>query len=237
MRGAFDAAIRHEKYHRPNPWRATPIPRHEYKEPRVLTDDEARQLIAAAKHDSFEGIWLLSLFGGLRLGECLGLRWRDVDLDTGKIDVRKQITEINGKIAEGPLKTKSSRREIVVGSIVVTALRRRLQTAKAEGHKSEFVFTDGEGRFLGRTYLRRRHFEKVCKAAGISGVHPHDLRHTMTSHAIAAGLSPIVVARRLGHGSTRMALDRYGHQLPGAQAEASAVLEKRLGADRQARKR
>lgn len=114
---------------------------------------------------------------------------------------------------------------------------RRLQTAKAEGHKSEFVFTDGEGRFLGQTYLRRRHFEKVCKAAGISGVHPHDLRHTMTSHAIAAGLSPIVVARRLGHGSTRMTLDRYGHQLPGAQAEASAVLEKRLGADRQARKR
>jgi integrase len=116
----------------------------------------------------------------------------------------------------------------VLGPTVVEALRRRLAAADAEGHGSPFIFTDDHGRFLNRTYIRRRHFDKVCKAAAISGVHPHDLRHTMASHALAAGLSPVVVARRLGHGSTRMTMDRYGHLLPGAQGVAAAVLEDSL---------
>jgi integrase len=228
MRGAFDAAVRQEKYHRPNPWRSAPIPRHDYKEPHVLTEEESARFLTAVEADRFEALWLLSLFGGLRLGESLGLRWDDIDLRTGVIEVRKQITEVNGESAESALKTKSSRRKIIVGKIVVAALKRRMRVARDEGHESEFVFTDTEGKFLNRTYLRRRHFNKVCKAAELDGVHPHDLRHTMASHAIAAGLSPIVVAGRLGHGSTRMTLDRYGHQLPGAQAVASRVLEKRL---------
>jgi integrase len=228
MRAAFDAAILQEKYHRPNPWRAVSTPRHDYREPHVLTDAEARSFIEAAKEDAFEAVWLLSLFGGLRLGECLGLKWRDVDLKSGRIDIRQGATEVNGSIQVGKLKTKSSRREIVVGKVAAEALQRRQQAADKEGHKSPFCFTSPTGELLGRTYIRRRHFEKVREAAKIAGLHPHDLRHTMTSHALAAGLSPVVVAKRLGHGSTRMTLDRYGHQLPGAQAEAAAVIEGRL---------
>jgi hypothetical protein len=56
----------------------------------------------------------------------------------------------------------------------------------------------------------------------------------MTSHAIASGLSPVVVAARRSHGSTRMTTERYSHLLPGAQREAAQVLEKRFaGAGRQ----
>ena len=190
MRAAFDAAILQEKYPRPNPWRAVSTPRHDYKEPHVLTDAEARSFLEAAKEDAFEAVWLLALFGGLRLGECLGLQWQDVDFKSGRIDIRQGATEVNGSIQVGKLKTKSSRREIV----------------------------------------RRRHFQKVCKTANITDPHPHDLRHSMTAHGLAAGLSPIVVAARLGHGSTRMTLDRYGHQLPGQQREAARVLERRFGA-------
>ncbi|HZY95643.1 MAG TPA: site-specific integrase [Candidatus Cybelea sp.] len=195
-----------------------------------MTDAEARSFLKAAKEDAFEAVWLLSLFGGFRLGECLGLKWRDVDLNSGRIDIRKGATEVNGRIQVGKLKTKCSRREIVVGKVVADALRRRQRAADQEGHKSPFCFTSATGELLNRTYIRRRHFQKVCRAANITELHPHDLRHTMTAHALAAGLSPVVVAKRLGHTSTRMTLDRYGHQLPGQQREAAMVLERRFSA-------
>ncbi len=229
MRQAFDAAIRREKYPRANPWRSVAVPRHDYREARVLTVDEARRFVAAARADRFEGVWLLALFGGLRLGEALGLKWSDVDLATGKIQIRQQATEVYGRVEVGTLKTKSSRRDVVVSGGALEALQRRERAASRESHKSPFIFTTPSGALVDRNNVRRRHFAAVCERAEISGLRPHDLRHSMTSHAIAAGLSPIVVAARLGHKSTRMTLDRYGHQLPGQQTEAAATLEARLG--------
>ncbi|MFY9884688.1 MAG: site-specific integrase, partial [Candidatus Cybelea sp.] len=233
MRAAFDAAIRREKYpYASNPWRIVPVPRHQYREARVLTAAEAQRFLAAAKTDTFEAVWLLGLFGGLRLGECLGLKWADVDLRSGDIRVRQQAAEVYGRVEIGPLKTKSSRRNLVITGAALQALRRRKAAADAEGHGSPFVFTTPRGALLDRNNVRRRHFAEVCKRAEITDLRPHDLRHTMTSHAIAAGLSPIAVAQRLGHGSTRMTLDRYGHAMPGQQKEAAAVLERRLGLPR-----
>jgi integrase len=221
VRAAFDAAIRREKYpHAMNPWRIVPIPRHTYKEARVLTAAETQRFLTAARGDRFEALWALALFGGLRLGECLGLKWEDVDLDSGELRARQQATEVYGRVAVGPLKTKSSRRNLVVTGIALEALGRRKAAADSEGHRSPFVFTAPNGALLDRNNVRRRHFAEVCKQAKITGLRPHDLRHTMTSHAIAAGLSPIAVAQRLGHGSTRMTLDRYGHAMPGQQKEA-----------------
>ena len=64
--------------------------------------------------------------------------------------------------------------------------------------------------------------------AGIGKLTIHQLRHSMTSIAFASGVSPVVVAARLGHGSTRMSLDRYGHVLPGQQREAAQTIEAAL---------
>ncbi|HEY6485370.1 MAG TPA: site-specific integrase [Candidatus Cybelea sp.] len=228
MRVAFDAAILQKKFRGQNAWRAIAIPRHKERDARVLTAEEAQRFVKAARDDPYEGVWLLALFGGLRLGELLGLRWCDVDLETGEVRIRQQAVEVYGRVEIGPLKTPSSVRDIVVGGTTLDAMRRRRAAASAEGHKSQFCFTTPAGRLLDRNNVRRRHFAEVCKRAEIVGLRPHDLRHTMTSHAIKLGLSPIVVARRLGHGSTRMTLDRYGHQLPGQQREAAAVLEAAL---------
>jgi integrase len=228
LRGAFDAAIHHEKYHRANPWAAVPVPRHDYKEPHVLTEQESQRFVEAARHDRFEAVWLLSLFGGLRLGECLGLQWRGVDFDSGRVDIWQQLAEVNGHLEIDLLRRRvpGERSSSVVLRWTPCYGGRPPHGRKAMVRRS--FFTDERGAFLNRTYVRRRHFQKVAEAAGITGVHPHDLRHTMTSHALAAGVSAVVVSRRLGHGSTRMTLDRYGHQLPGAQAEAAAVIEGRL---------
>jgi integrase len=101
------------------------VPRHVSKEPNVLTDRKVSRFIQAAKTDKFEGVWLLSLFGGLRLGASLGLKWADVNLHTGEIDIRQQASVVSGAVKIGPLKTKSSGRRIIVGHSVLEALRRR----------------------------------------------------------------------------------------------------------------
>lgn len=232
MRAAFNAAIAQKKYRFANPWQVARIPSNgdddERPEARILTRDEAKRFISTARQDRFEALWLLLLLSGLRIGEGLGLQWDAVNLDTGRVDVRRQLTEVDGKPEVGPLKTPRSRRVIDVGAVTLAALRRRYKAAGAEGHGSRYVFTANNGGFISRTNIRRRNFDSVCAKAGIKGLTPHGLRHSMTSHAYAAGLSPDLVARRLGHSTTRLSLDRYSHELPGQQREASDLLERRL---------
>jgi len=171
------------------------------------------------------------LTAGLRIGEGLGLEWKDVDLVAGRISIRQQAGVVNGNAIIGALKTPRSRRIVDVVGITLTALRRRRAAASREGHGSRFVFPTKNGKLVSRSNLRRDHFSAVCTAAEIDGVSFHSLRHTMTSHAYAIGVSPRVVARRLGHASTKMSLDRYGHQLPDQQREAAARLEEQYLGD------
>ena len=134
MRSGFEAAIRHGKFLPANPWRAVPVPRHEAKEARAPNAPEAKRFIRAARGDRFEALWLLSLLGGCRLGECLGLTWEDVDFTKGRVRIRQPATEVGGVTKIGPLKTKSGRRVIDVSKTTVDALRRRQKTAGREGH-------------------------------------------------------------------------------------------------------
>jgi len=56
---------------------------------------------------------------------------------------------------------------------------------------------------------------------------PHDLRHTHAAHLIAAGVDPLTISRRLGHASVSFTLDRYGHLMPDAGANAAAAVAAR----------
>ena len=139
MRAAFEAAILQEAYHRANPWRKVPVPKHETKEARALDAAEARKFIDAARSDRYEALWLLCILAGLRFGEALGLEWNDVDLETGVVNIRQQLTDVDGKVEIAKLKTRSSRRQIAVGHLALSALERRLAEARAEGHGSKYV--------------------------------------------------------------------------------------------------
>jgi integrase len=73
--------------------------------------------------------------------------------------------------------------------------------------------------------LRRSHFYPLLEHAELGHLRMHDLRHTMTSLGVAAGLVPKVLAERLGHTTTRLTEDRYAHVLPGLGAHAAAKID------------
>jgi integrase len=190
-----------------------------------LTEAEARAFLAAARGDAYEALWVLLLTSGLRLGEALGLEWRDVDLDAGALVVRQAIAEVNGACIVGEPKTRSSRRHVALGKTAIAALRSH---QKRSGRTVGFVFVDSAGGHPRRSNLRSRHFAPICERAGISGLTIHGLRHSMTSIALAKSIPVRAVSDALGHATTRMTQDRYGHAMPGFGRQVADALDSAL---------
>jgi len=232
MRRAIEVAIRRRAYYRANPFALVEKPRHRSKEAKILTVMDARGLLAAVHGTTFEALWVLLLTSGLRLGEALGLEWKDVDLSHRTIAVRQGLIEVNGASSVGPLKTKGSRRQVEIGSLAAKALARRKRDANSEGHGSQFVFTTSTGGHPKRSNLRQRYFQPACVSIGITGVTIHGLRHSMTSLALAEGVGPKIIAERLGHSTVRLTQDRYQHVLPGMQRKAAAAIDALLDGPR-----
>lgn len=233
---AFAVAIKRRAYLRPNPFALVDRPRMQRPETRVLEPAEVAAFLKAAKGDRYEALWVLLVTSGLRLGEALALRWSDVDLERRTITVSRSFLEISGRIEIGTTKNRGSRRLVTIGALAAKALKVRKRAAEREDHESELIFPTTIGTPLRRSNLRRSHFIPICKAAEIEGLRIHDLRHTMTSLALVAGLPAKVVAERLGHSTTRLTLDRYSHLLGDLQADAANAIDRALKPGRRPRK-
>ena len=153
---------------------------------------------------------VLALTTGMRRGELLALRWRDVDLDGGSLQVTGSLVREAGQpLQVGPPKTARSRRRVELGAVAVDALRRRHATAGGSG--GAFVFASSTGTPIGPSNMLRRSFAPLLKQAGLPRIRFHDLRHTAATLQLGMGTHPKVVADMLGHASG----DRHsGHLLP-----------------------
>jgi integrase len=97
------------------------------EEIRPLTLEQVKMLLDAARGNRLEALYVLAVHTGLRQGEMLGLKWEDVDLETGKLQVRRTLTTTkDGPVLSTP-KTKGSRRSVKLTQSAVEALRDHLQ--------------------------------------------------------------------------------------------------------------
>ena len=193
-------------------------------EVRILDERDLGRLVAHA--GPYRVLFAFLPYCGLRIGEALGLRWCDVNLDAGLLHVRQQLSR---RRIPKQLKTPAAQREVVLAPALVNVLREHWL---ASPHKTpeEFVFTDSLGR--GRDYRDvGEGFRHAVKAAALTGpgrLTLHSLRHTFTSLLIAKGLNVVFVSRQLGHASPTTTLGVYAHlfgQAEHAAAAARAVLE------------
>ncbi|MCH7538183.1 MAG: site-specific integrase, partial [Proteobacteria bacterium] len=174
----------------------------------VLSIGEQRRLIKAA--NGRDRVLLMSaLATGLRQGELLGLKWGDLDLKVGQLNVRRQFT----RGAFAPLKTEFARRRIPLPKSLVQELRKWKLACPKGDH--DLVFPNSLGRPESPANLLKRSYYPALRRAGIRRIRFHALRHSYVSTLIEYGVTNIKrLQMLLGHSSAMITLDTYAHLLP-----------------------
>jgi integrase len=181
-------------------------------------------LDVAMSHRLGAAMWLAATTG-MRRGEILGLRWADIDLDTGRLSVRRSVACTGYQTHTTATKTPTSRRSIDLDDRTVRVLStwRRQQTDELSATaRSSTVFTRPDGQPI-HPHVFSQTFERLRDIADVPPIRLHDLRHTHATLLLKAGVPLKVVSERLGHSNPAFTMATYQHVLPGMQAEAAAT--------------
>jgi integrase len=211
--------------------------RHEME---VLSPEQSKIFLEAIADDPLEALYMLALTTGMRQGELLGLKWRDIDLDAGWLHIHATVRKLRGNFIFAAPKTKRSRRGVALTALAIEALRhhRNRQTQKravvgAAWQENDLVFPDATGRPMDGKYMLKHCFRPLLRRAGLPPIRFHDLRHTAATLLLGQGIHPKVVAEMLGHTTITITLDTYSHVLPEMQREATVKLDRLLSQDEQ----
>ena len=185
---ALRDAVRWGKLGR-NPADLAEPPKHDRPELDVWTRPQLRRFLDIASADRLYAAWLLLSTTGLRRGELLGLRWRDIDLEGARLAVRQSLGSVGGKLTFAAPKTPKSQRRISLDPATVDALRaygkHQAEERAAWGsgyHDSDLVFCQEDGSPL-RPDSVSRSFHALIKKAGLPEIRLHDVRHTYATIA------------------------------------------------------
>ncbi len=210
-------------------------PRLVRREMRSLTSAEVARLLASTADDAYGPLFAVAVGSGLRLGEMLGLRWSDIDLDGRSLVVRRSLARAHGggyELAEP--KTNRSRRTVMLPAVAVDGLRRQkvrqaalTLAAGTAWHGGGLAFADAIGQPL-RPSAVSRVFHDTAQRLGLA-VRLHDLRHTAASLMLGAGVPLKVVSEALGHSSIAITADVYSHVTPELRREAADAMDRALG--------
>jgi integrase len=192
---------------------------------RIASPKEAELLLAAlAERD--RALWATALYAGLRRGELMGLRWCDVDLGRGVIEVAQAWDPKEHRMV-APKSAAGARRVPIAGALRAYLAPMSLTPATENGR---LVF-GSHGVPFSATSL----YERALRAWRNVDLRPiclHDCRHTFASLMIAAGVNAKALSTFMGHANISITLDRYGHLMPGAEDEAAALMDAYLQAAR-----
>ncbi len=204
---------------------AVKAPRSEKKEIRLLSPEQARTLLDSVEGDRLEALYVLAISTGMRQGELLGLKWEDIDLEAGTLQVRRTLsTRVGSGFSFSPPKTAKGRRSIKLPEVAKTSLRRHRKVQLEERIKlaglwedNGLVFTTQAGTPVGRQELITRSFKPLLSKAGLPDIRFHDLRHTCATLLLSKGVHAKFVQELLGHATISITLDTYSHVLPGME--------------------
>jgi Site-specific recombinase XerD len=200
------------------------------REMRTWTPQEARRFLMSVESDRLRALWVLYLTAGLRRGEALGLRWGDIDLESGRLAVRRTLVAVGYRVEWSEPKTDRSRRVVALDSGTLTVLKAHRAAQAAErlalgaGYQDDaLVFATVAGAPIHPQYVSDT-FERRVKAAGLPRIRLHDTRHTSATLLLDEGVPLKVVSERLGHSSVSITADLYQHVLEHMQDEAASAV-------------
>ena len=198
---------------------AVTTPRPTKPEITPLTAEQVKMLLAAAHGNRLEALYVLAVTTGMRIGEMFGLRWSDVDLEAGTLQVRRTVA------ADGTVnapKTASSRRTVRLSGLAIRALNNHPRSA-------EWVFASTAGTPVGICNFHKNSWRPLLTRAGLPHRRVHDLRHTAATLMLSRGVPVKVVSEMLGHADVSTTLSIYAHVLPDMQGGAARAMDDLLG--------
>ena len=224
-RSALEKAVQ-EGLIRVNPAVGCKLPPKKAREMQVLTREEIQRFLIQAKAEGYFELFLLELTTGLRRGELLALQWDDLNLETGELQITKQVyrTKENGLLISQP-KTKSSIRTVSLPQPLLAILKEY-----KEGVNSQWMFPSPlkEDSPLDPAYIRTR-LHLILEHAQCKQIRFHDLRHTFATMALGSGMDVKTLSSMLGHVSAATTLDIYTHITNPMRSEAAAKIDQKIG--------
>jgi integrase len=175
---------------------------------RALTPEQLARLIAEIPESHRPFVTFVAQTG-LRIGEAIAVQWRDVDLDSGLLHIRRRYY----RSAYAPPKTRYGRRVLPLTPAMAALLRSRRDLL--EPGPTEVVWPSRTGRPLNPDSTRARVLKPAASRAAVPWASWHTLRHTCGTLLFREGWSIKAVQHYLGHHSAAFTLAVYVHFLPG----------------------
>lgn len=218
------------------------LPRIKRREAKIITREQAKLLIAAAKGTQLEAIVILAITTGMRHGEIIGLHWQDINVDEHCLAVRRTVTRLSGvkdrfqgRFEETSPKTESGQRTILLAGVVMQALQEQQVRQEAARLKAGekwrehgLVFCNTHGSYLNPDALLAQ-FHRLLEKAGLPRMRLHDLRHSAATILLGKGTHPKLVQELLGHSSIDITMDIYSHVIPSMQHDMMEKWDDFLG--------
>jgi integrase len=205
-------------------------PKPKKKEINPLSPKQARTFLEAVREDRLEALYVLATHRGLRQGELLGLRWEDVDLEAGKLQVRRTLSLTRqGHVFEPPKNGKGRCIELTedTSDALKRHLTRQLEEIEALGdeyHDQGLIFPGKKGQPM-RPWTLTRKLQMIMERAGLPHIRFHDLRHTCATLLLSKGVHPKFVQELLGYATISITLDRYSHVIPAMGDQTKKAME------------
>lgn len=196
-------------------------------------------LTVAIADERYAPFWALTLLEGMRRGEALGVRWRDLHWSADESEciatinqtVVADLTKGGAALVQDRAKTKSSKRSVQLTPTTVAILKAHRDRQRFERQRLADVWADhdlivstGIGTPVTPSTIKRN-LNALIKAASVPGVTTHGLRHQAATIMLRGGVSPALVAQKLGHTDISTTVDLYGHLTVSDQAAANAAIE------------
>ncbi len=224
-----------------NPCKNVTIPKVITPEKEYYSIEEAQHLLELFEKEPTENynyvcFYTLAIYTGFRLGELMGLEWKDVNFDTNVITVNRTClySKAKGGLYTETPKTAQSLRSLKVPAEIIAMLKKLKELQDVQKNKvgtkwieTDRIFTKWNGLTLDRS-APSYYFRQFCKRTGMRYVSTHSMRHLNASLLINAGVDVKTVQSCLGHSTPTTTLSIYLHTFQTAQAAAMEAVSEAL---------